>query len=264
MFQKEMEQRKSIRKYTADTIPGKELQELKKMLKEQKPMFMDATFRLELFENHKKNEAKLGYLFGMGRIKAPYCIAGIFKGEDKNMVEVGIALEKVVLYLTRLGLGTCYLGTFDREAVARMVHLSEGEHVGIVVALGYPAEGFMNSGFRRLAGSTKRRAPEEISSYLDYKRGAGEYLKEHPRIREAVRLATLAPSANNLQPVRVVFKDGRAEVYIINGSYVDAGIFLTHFYFGLQGAAAKLKMVAEPPAISPEKLEYVASICFGE
>jgi nitroreductase len=79
--------------------------------------------------------AKLGFLFGLGKINAPYCIIGICDN-DLGMQELGFALEQEVLKLTSAGYGTCWFGTFDRKTLNVKLNIKENERISVAVAFG--------------------------------------------------------------------------------------------------------------------------------
>ena len=61
--------------------------------------------------------------------------------EDRwEMFDAGIAAQTFCLAAHEKGLGTCIMGIFDEAEVAKAVSLPEGQKVGAVIALGYPAD----------------------------------------------------------------------------------------------------------------------------
>lgn len=55
-------------------------------------------------------------------------------------VDVGAAVENLILSALSDGVGACWMGSVDREKISRLVDISENLTVSCVVALGYPAE----------------------------------------------------------------------------------------------------------------------------
>jgi len=53
-------------------------------------------------------------------------------------VDTAIALEHLVLAATALGLGTCWIGSFNQEEIRKMLKLPEKLEVVALIALGYP------------------------------------------------------------------------------------------------------------------------------
>lgn len=62
------------------------------------------------------------------------------KGSDWEMFDAGIAAQTFCLAANEKGLGTCIMGIFDDAAVAEAINLPEGQKVGALIAVGYPAE----------------------------------------------------------------------------------------------------------------------------
>lgn len=55
-------------------------------------------------------------------------------------VDAGAAGATLLLAAQSLGLGTCWLGNIDREAIFSLLSLREGTKIHSVIAVGYPAE----------------------------------------------------------------------------------------------------------------------------
>lgn len=62
------------------------------------------------------------------------------KGSEWEMFDAGIATQTLCLAAHEKGLGTCIMGIFEDKAVAEAINLTEGQKVGALVAIGYPAE----------------------------------------------------------------------------------------------------------------------------
>jgi nitroreductase len=56
-------------------------------------------------------------------------------------IDVSIAMEHMVLEATELGLGTCWIGSFDETAVKEVLKIPDRFAVVALLALGYPREG---------------------------------------------------------------------------------------------------------------------------
>ena len=75
---------------------------------------------------------------------APDCfIAVTVDREMQNPVshaDAGAAIQNILLGAVSLGLGTCWIGAFDKEKAREVLGLSGNVQVLYLVALGYPAE----------------------------------------------------------------------------------------------------------------------------
>jgi hypothetical protein len=171
---------------------------------------------------------KLGtYGFVQG---APGFLAGAVARGERALEDYGWCMEKVVLGLTGLGLGTCWLGgSFRRTAFARAVGLAADEIQPAVSPVGFPAsrKSPIDSLASAVSGSRGRRRWEELF-LLD--RGQ---LGPWEQCLEAVRLA---PSAVNGQPWRIVQNPGDPVFHFYGVTaavrpvqQLDMGIAMCHF-----------------------------------
>lgn len=77
------------------------------------------------------------------------------KDIDYHLVDAGIAGEHFVLQATERGLGTCWIGWFDKKAVKNILSLPVFWDVPSMIALGYPADD---------PSEKKRKSISEISN----------------------------------------------------------------------------------------------------
>lgn len=78
-----------------------------------------------------------------------------------TLTDCGIAGEHAVLAAAELGLGTCWIGWFDRRRARRVLGVPAGVELVALIALGWPAEA------RRAASPEKRRKPLSAIAWLD-------------------------------------------------------------------------------------------------
>ncbi len=64
-------------------------------------------------------------------------IGGIFRGTQYYQIDIGIACEHLVLEAEDLGLGTCWIGWFNENAVKSMLNVPPEKKIDILIALGY-------------------------------------------------------------------------------------------------------------------------------
>ena len=77
------------------------------------------------------------------------------------LIDIGIAAEHLRLRAAELGLGTCMMGWFDERRIKRLLRMPSSSRVGLVVAIGHPAESIA-------ARPKNRKALAEIRSYDSY------------------------------------------------------------------------------------------------
>lgn len=139
---------------------------------------------------------------------------------DPNLAEkIGYYGEELVLWLTELGLGTCWVaGTFDREAFP----VPEAETMLCVIPVGHVQAPSAKEKLLRSGISHSRKAARERMQNYDQ---APQWVKD---AMEAVRLA---PSAKNTQSPRFCYDAG---VITAEGTpswlgRIDLGIAKRHF-----------------------------------
>ena len=81
-------------------------------------------------------------------------------GQAIGPIDVSIALEHISLQAAELGLGTCWIGSFETEKVREILSIPKNVAIIELMALGYPAE----------PGKQNTRLPvEEILCYDKWK-----------------------------------------------------------------------------------------------
>ncbi|MEM1563611.1 MAG: nitroreductase family protein [Candidatus Bathyarchaeia archaeon] len=104
--------------------------------------------------------------------EAPVVIVGC--GDQKAspkwfMVDVAIAMQNMVLTATSLGLGTCWVGSFEENNVRQLLKIPENYRVVAFLALGYPRGKFDLTG--KVLHLIRHRKPlEKIVSFEEFGR----------------------------------------------------------------------------------------------
>lgn len=95
--------------------------------------------------------------------KAGAIIAGCSNSDDVmrcgqaiGPIDVAIALEHICLQATELGLGTCWIGSFDPKKVRRILDIPDDIVIIELMAVGYPADS---------RPEPKREPMDRIASY---------------------------------------------------------------------------------------------------
>ena len=272
--------RKSVRSYN-----GLLLNEAEKIkifnflnLKQQSPFGTE--LRLQFIDASGIDPAQLKRLGTYGFISgAKYFIAGAFKkGKDlndgSNYVDYGYCFERTVLFLTDMGLGTCWLGgTFNKGEFSKKIFTGTEEIVPAVSPIGYPAKKSTTKGklLRRFAGSEKRKPWSQIFFNGDFTKPLEE--KETGNYKDALEMVRIAPSASNKQPWRIVFQKDkntfhffiqRSKSYLTaykNLQKTDLRIAMCHFELTCNELGIKGSWVENQPVILnlPDLCQYIIS-----
>lgn len=91
--------------------------------------------------------------------------SGSRNGMDYYLVDLGIAMEHLILAATDEGLSTCWIGGFDEGAIKETLSIPHDMKIVALTPVGYPAEeaSFGSKLVKRFIGSGKRRTLEEIT-----------------------------------------------------------------------------------------------------
>lgn len=233
-----IEKRTSVRKYQSKDFNNITLDKVRSLLLCANPLYKDIGVRLELVHKDVKSVG-MGFLNGHVKIQAPYCLAAVSEKRDGYMENIGFIQEQAVLELTAMGIGTCWLGTFNNELLRQHLKVNDNEVITNVISMGYPEEkSFRNGSFRKLVGS-KRKKDTEITFYKEWGGNSAAFLDRDPLLRKILQASILAPSGGNKQPVNVIIKDDSVLFFVKNKkdnvitnpwAAIDAGIFISHFY----------------------------------
>ena len=121
-------------------------------------------------EKEKRVKIAAGCKYGKFLSETPVVIVacGYKKASPRwHSIEASIALEHIVLAATALGLGTCWIGMFNKEEIRKMTGLPERFEIIALLALGYPG-GKADYGAKLLHIVRPRKKLENIMSEETY------------------------------------------------------------------------------------------------
>ncbi len=233
------------------------------------PFSIDVTFRL-LEKAASADGEKLGTY---GVIKGAENYIGASAADKELALEaLGYSFEKLILYATSLGLGTCWLGgTFNRGGFAAAMNLKVGDLFPCISPVGYPTgkKRTLESVMRWVAKSGQRKEWKELFFKQEFsqpltKVEAGDFAFPLEMVR-------LSPSAVNKQPWRIVQNKDTYHFYLaktikndnekIDLQRVDIGIAACHFHLAAleKGLPGKFQKLIEPEIQSPDQMQYIFS-----
>lgn len=237
--------------------------------------------RFELVAATEKDRSALKRLGTYGFIQgATGFIAGATVPADRNLEDYGYLMERIILYATDLGLGTCWLGgTFTKSSFARKISVRPEELMPAVSSVGYCAKKprLLERAIRRGAKGDRRLPWERLFFDGNFNtvlspQAAGKYA-------EALQMVRLGPSASNRQPWRVL-KDGDDWHFYLNRTpgyrqrrlvkltttadlqRVDMGIAMCHFELAIRQLGLDGVWEHDDPGIEVD--EYTEYSCSWE
>lgn len=166
--------------------------------------------------------------------RAPHYLAIYADTYDASMVNVGYVYEQVTIYLTSLGLGTCWASSVSPKEAKEL----DGLKWAAVIAFGWEKNG---NPWRASLSETKRKDMSAISDQKD----------------EKLEVSRIAPSAMNNQPWFFTHADGKIRVYCVVQGFMkkwmsamnrlDMGIALAHLK--LSSEDFKYEIEQNPPSL---------------
>jgi len=207
-----------------------------------------------------------------GLVRNPrYFLIGAIERSPMAREGYGYLMEHLVLRATDLGLGTCWMGLFNREYFKDFT-TRDDELVPAIAVLGVPAE-------RRRLGERLIRMGVKADSRRDWSElflsdafGTPLSRESAGRLSGPLEMLRLAPSAGNTQPWRVVKEEGRNVLHVylrqMKQTYYDAGmhnldigIAMSHLELAAREAGIHGEWRVSDPDLAglPERTEYRAS-----
>ena len=267
-----IKERKSKRTYTNHALSTDIIEKIQQLLSYYKlgPMGNIVSFSLieKEFakENHKVKIGTYGFISG-----AQYFISGEVKKGAFCFEDFGYLLEKIILHLTELKHGTCWLGgTFNRSDFAKILNSDKEILIPAITPVGYAddTKTIMENIIRWAAKANNRLEWNQLFFNNNFSNPLQmEEAKDYELPLEMVRLA---PSASNKQPWRIIKSNGNFHFYLkrtsgykmfgnVDLQKVDMGIAMAHFeltcnQLGLIGNWKNNKLVLET-----SQLEYIIS-----
>ncbi|MDD4216371.1 MAG: nitroreductase family protein [Bacteroidales bacterium] len=222
---------------------------------------------IEKPEARKKEKVRLGTYGFISN--AAYFIGGCIEKFEFSEVDYGYSLERIIIELTRLGLGTCWIGgTFKRKDYEILLKTSKSETIPCITPVGYKAK---KKTLRERLGLTltdgSKRNPFEMHFFENNLENPLSFNSED-KYHQALELVRKAPSAVNKQPWRVIKQNNKYHFYLLRDKNVgntkntdlqkvDLGIALAHFKLGIEEQFLNGKWHIKNPELC--ELEYIIS-----
>lgn len=271
-------ERFSCRRYLDKLIKAEKRQAMESFLSSSQTGPFGARARFELAVATEQDRKALKGLGTYGFIKgATGFIIGAVVKSPKNLEDYGYLMERIILFATDIGLGTCWLGgTFTKSRFAKKISASNAELAPAVTSIGYIGGDPQDNRIRQRAKDARRYSWDTM--FFDREFGTPVSREAAGAYATPLKMVRLGPSASNKQPWRII-KDGNTWHFYIQRTKgyregvsmkllkvadmqrIDMGIAMSHFELaaneaGLDGEWEILKPAIEKP---DELTEYVTS-----
>ncbi len=226
--------------------------------------------------------AELGKMTSYGIIKGTSLyIGGYCDSDDNTIIDYGYCFEELVLELTALNIGTCWLGgTFGRSFISKAMNLPEGKVIPGISPIGLANDkrSFSDKLVRKLAKADKRKDNSELFFKFEKSKGLYPILleNEHDNISTILEMLRIAPSASNKQPWRIIVENSTLNLFwdvdikynsmikTHNIQALDMGIALCHLIHSTSDLGLKHNLEFFAPNITDVKWRYIASLKIEE
>lgn len=225
--------RRSVRDYSFEDLPEEKLSEAKEIVQSLEALDPSVDLRFHLIKEGKPFLEQISGVIGnYGKVRAPHYLAVTGERKEGRFRGVGYIGEQIVLYLTNLDIGTCWIGKgVTDEILSRFIKLPEDHTFTALVAFGFP------EGKEQLKKRNRWKRKELSDLIIDGK--MDDLPSPWNRILEAARVA---PSAANSQPWRFLVREDLLHLYTVkrnrltnlvtgnleNMNRIDGGIALLH------------------------------------
>lgn len=270
-----MKRRVSVRSYLNRPVEQGVKENIRGLLEAHSTGPFGSAVRLSLIDLSDMEQAETRQLGTYGFISgARLYVAGVVRYGPGAMQDFGYCLEQVIVRITHLGLGTCWLGgTFKRASFARRLSISDDEVIPAISPIGYARDKrtLRERVLRRFAGSDQRKPWAAL--FFEGAMGkplpreaAGEYAT-------ALECVRLGPSASNNQPWRIGrSKDANVFHFFLRRTpgyakflrgvdlqLVDMGIAMSHFELAAREDGLDGYWTVSDPGFAGTESDYVIS-----
>lgn len=221
--------RHSVRKYSKESVNEDIFKKINEWIINAPRLHENIDIKIHVVKDGERiHKISKGIIGSYGKIEAPHYLVITSEEKEGYLENIGFTLERIVLELTTLGVGTCWIGGFiKKELLDSIIEIPKNHKPIIVIAFGYEENG--KDIISKSVDGHKRKKISEFCS--------GDFEGEWINILELIRKA---PSAVNSQPWRF-FKSGKEiDLFIVKRNFltrklefmnkIDAGIALCHLY----------------------------------
>ena len=197
--------RTSKRNYLSGEFDDHTRANIGEILKMTKDTPFNCDMEFKLIENTRINGRDRFGTYGMITGANNY-IAGKVKKTQYDLEDFGYAFERIILKLTGLGLGTCWLGgALNRSEFHDIMNIRDDEFIPAVTPVGFTRSYNFREKMIRFVIKAKKRKPWNELFFNEKKLPLSE--SKAGGYKLPLEMTRLAPSASNKQPWRIV-KEG--------------------------------------------------------
>ncbi|MFC0562308.1 nitroreductase family protein [Halalkalibacter alkalisediminis] len=273
-----MRRRQSIRTYEQQSLSEADVKQISNYISKEEHLIgpFGGRGRMDFILLHRNVTDKGMKLGTYGFIKNPQAyLVGAAKNEKYALVEYAFIFHRLILFMTQLGLGTCWMGgTFSRNSFEKEIQLRDLEFIPCVTPLGYPKDKqrVFDKALRFVVRADNKKPWDRLFFDASF---AVPLVKENvDGLETPIEMVRLGPSASNKQPWRLVLSTDRqvCHFYIEHTpnyssklgykmQLLDMGIAMCQFDLACRELEIEGCWMVEDPVLDlkNENTEYIAS-----
>lgn len=154
-----IKQRKSVREYTGEGIKEENVYKLLESTRLAPSAKNLQPFELIVITDPVMKEKMVSVCHGQMFVEdASLIIIGLIENSKWSEVDLTISLDHLSLEAVELGLGTCWIGSFDSEKIDEYIKIPEGYEPFIIMTVGHPDDD---------SHSPTKKAIEELVRWIE-------------------------------------------------------------------------------------------------
>lgn len=246
-----IQNRKSAREFSANSVPAAAVAQIEAFYKDGCHRLLPGLrTELRIFGTEAKAELERAAGYEDFLVGAPNYLVLLSEQAPNAGVNAGYMMEDLILKLTEMGLGSCWITFTDSGRIKQALGIRSELEVAAIAAFGEGVRGLRRLRFNLLSmknvdNSAKRQyfAPKKGVYDLSYLNAWGKQdgLDDHigfydDMLWEALYAASLSPSYLNRQPYGFVIRDTSITLVEMADAYtdridgdLDLGVVLLHF-----------------------------------
>lgn len=263
-------QRHSVRTYQKGALEPGHLDQVRGWLANLPRPPFSSMVRFMMLDHQDMGTARIG-TYGTIKGAESYLAGVVQEAAPMGLEDYAYVLEYMILQLTTLGIGSCWLGAaFKRGQFTKLLGLDPALIIPAVTPIGYPAEKprFREAVTLKLMKARQRKPSEGL--FFDGSFAKPLMLDESNQL--PFDLVRLAPSAINRQPWRIVTEGTSCHFFCnktkpvvadaVDLQRLDMGIAMCHFDLGAKALGWQGEWVCENPGLDLVPAEMVYSFSY--
>ena len=273
-----IQNRKSVREFAAKQVPVSAIEEIRNYYDAfVRRLIPELKTELRIFGTAAREALEGAAGYNQFLIGAPQYLVLLSEGHDKAYLNAGYVMEDLILKLTDMDLGSCWLTFTDSGDVKKALSIESDLEVAAVAAFGYAKKTVrrLRLNIRSMSNvdlAAKHRYMEPKKSVYDlaFADGNIENLDSYigffdDMLWEALYAASLSPSYLNRQAYAFLLREGSVSLIAKPDAYnteidgdLSLGIALHHFSSVAENWAGKLNWCFDGAAEIPENHKLIA------